>query len=114
MVNETYEILRAHDESSTIEVIFYNPYHDGDEGSNPHATKTILVPLTESGEIDHEGLTLILEQQMMGVRHRMDTAYKQSQTTKVSLSDAFGVPSAAVVPPSPLVVPEPEPATTKK
>lgn len=114
MANETYEILRAHDDSSTIEVIFYNPYHDGNEGVNAHATKTIYVPLTESGEIDHDGLTLILEQQMMGVRSRMEAAYKQTQTKKVSLSDAFGVPSAAVVPPGPLAAPEPEPATTKK
>ncbi len=114
MTNKNYEILRAHDESSTIEVIFYNPYHDGNEGSNPHPTKTIFVPLTETGEIDHEGLTLILEQQMMGVRSRMETAYKQSQTTKVSLSDAFGVPAAAVVLTGPLAMPEPETALKKK
>lgn len=115
MSEVTYEILKAHTDNTSIDVLFFNPYYVGQnaEDPNPHATKTVRVPMTDQGEVDHDALKVVLEQQAMGVRHRMEIAYRQSQGS-VSLGEMLGIPTGETVEPAPEPSPEGAPKPKKK
>lgn len=103
-----HKIIKAND-NLTVEVEFKNPYYSGkhlveedydteengkkitkkrwvDNDPNPHATKTINVPLTAEGALDKDGLATIIEQQAMGVKNRMDAEYHKQLGKKIDLA----------------------------
>lgn len=109
MAQLDYNIISTDSSNLTIQVQFLNPRYSGthitteeyteaavegeepitktreiDNDPNPHMTKTINVPI-QDGVVDQEALDLILEQQAMGVKHRMDSAY-QNQSNSIDLS----------------------------
>jgi hypothetical protein len=109
-----HKILSADSASLTVQVQFLNPYYTGefitteeyeetvedgeepvkktrevDNDPNPHAVKNVNVPV-KNGKVDKEAFNLILEQQALGVKSRMEAAY-QMQQKPVNLNKAFGL-----------------------
>jgi hypothetical protein len=108
-----HTILSADSDAMTIKVLFENPYYSGtfkvmedfsstdadgeptteqrevDNDPNPHATKTINVPVVD-GKVDKDALEEIIKQQAQGVKNRMESAY-QTQSKKIDLTKALGL-----------------------
>jgi hypothetical protein len=108
-----HTILKAND-NLTIDVEFKNPNYTGkflveeeyeeeidgekvtkkrwvDNDPHPHTVKTIRVPLTDKGKVDHEELQNIIAQQGMGVKNRMETKAAEQKAGKLDLAKALGL-----------------------
>jgi hypothetical protein len=108
-----HKILKAND-NLTIEVEFKNPNYTGkflveeeyeeeldgekvtkkrwvDNDPHPHTVKTIRVPLTEAGGVDHDELQNVIAQQAMGVKNRMETKTAEQKAGALDLSKALGL-----------------------
>jgi hypothetical protein len=97
----TYEVTAVDSAAKLATVRFENPYYSGahiveaerpvldeageptgqtethlvDQDPNPHAVKTVRVPLLANGQVDHAAFIARLADQARGVRQRMETAH---------------------------------------